>query len=154
MIAIDGFIALMGAAGNVRSLGILKTQRHIVVERLVMFRERHDIIGPRLGDGLGDVLLTSHGISRDDRAREVQQLYEPGTSCDFMGFGIHFQLTSHEAIRIGPSAHHRYGGFGGRMIKRMAQRFAVDRHDVTCGDVMKCLGPGDQTSGEFIRIHP
>jgi hypothetical protein len=154
MIAIDGFIALMVNAGNVRSLGLLKKQRHIVVARWVVFLKRQDIIGPLRGDGLGDVLLTSPGINRDDRARQVQQLYEPGNRGDFMGCGLPFQWPSHEAIRMGPSAHHRYGGCGGRMIKRLAQRFAVDRHDFTCGDVRKCLGPGDKTSGEFIRIHP
>jgi hypothetical protein len=73
MIAIHRFMIGMVNGGKLAGLGIVKKERHLVIERGGIFFERQDIIGLLIRDDLGEVLLTPHGINGHRGASHIEQ---------------------------------------------------------------------------------
>jgi hypothetical protein len=73
MIGIDRFLTLIGHLAHVVGFGIAQKKCAILIERRMVVFERQAIIGILLCDGMGDVLLTAHGIDRYDASLQVQQ---------------------------------------------------------------------------------
>ena len=140
--------------GTLAGLGSVKKARHIVIARGGIFCERQDIIGLLSRDDLGDGLLTPPGINGHRGASQIEPLYERGNGGDFIGRVIHFDLSEHETIGGGPRTHQVHGGFRSGLIKRMAERFAVDGHDVATRQVAEGRRPSDEALGQFLRVQP
>jgi hypothetical protein len=63
MVSIDGIARVEGAI-----FGVLKEQGDVFVEPLLVVFDLDDVVGLFFDDGLGDFLLTAHGIDGDNGA--------------------------------------------------------------------------------------
>ena len=152
VIPIDGFVVGVRDVRKPRVPGIVEKQRHRLGERRVIVLERQDILCSLLCNSLGDLFLTPHRINRDYRSCEVQQVEELGNGDNFVGFLLDFPLPSHQPVGTRPGTHHMDGSRGGRLIERMAERFAIDRHNITPGGLAEGPGPRDEALGQFFGV--
>lgn len=141
----------MGERGKRLGPRIVETERHIVVEGVVIFLQRSDIIGSLLGDHLGALLLTPHRITGACGTSAVQHVQQGGNGGHVIGLVIHFALPEHETIAVGPGAHHVDGRLRRRPIKGMPQCFTVNRHDIATGEIAQRRRPRQKALRQFVR---
>ena len=75
---------------------------------LVVLQADH-IVGLFVDELFRDLLLTAHGIRRDDAVFNVQHLQKRGDRRDLVGFLLHSILPQYQLLPIGPRAHHMDG---------------------------------------------
>ena len=73
MIGIDRCLTLILDLSKVVGFGIVQQKRAVLREHWMVFFERPDIIGVLLGDGVGHVFLTAHGLDRHEASLQVSQ---------------------------------------------------------------------------------
>ena len=68
-----------------------------------------------------------------------------------MGLVIPFALPQHDTMAVGSGAHHVDGGFRGRPIKGMTQRFAINRHEIAPGEITQRRRPRYTALRQVVR---
>lgn len=117
------------------------------MHHFVIAFERQHVIGIRFDDRVGDLLLRTHRVHRDDAAGQFQHAHQLGQRRDLVALVGHFQLAQHQAVALRPRADDVLDRPPCR--QRPAQRLAVQRDDCLGDGLPQALRPAGERVEKF-----
>lgn len=130
--------------------GIVQITLHLRMHCLLIAFEGQHVVGIRFDDFLGDGLLATHGIDRDDAAGQFEHAQQLGQRGDLVALLGHFELAQHQPVALRPGA----DDVAGRLppAQRPAQRLAVQGDDLLGHGLAQALRPAQEAVQERRRF--
>ena len=114
-----------------------------VFERRLIVFGGHDKVAAAVDDLFADVLLTAHGVDRDEGVRKLDLLEQERNGGDFVGLFRGGDLAQSDAFLAGPGADDVQGAESIAGIMRAAATFAVNGNEAIGLGVVGGDGVGD-----------
>ena len=124
----------------------------VLIQVGLILLDGQDIVGLLLAHLRGDLLLTTHGVDRDDRPGQLQDLQQLGDGGDLVALVVHRDLAQDQAVLGGPGADQVQRRQVAGRVEGAPQGLAVDRHDLPPGQLVEGPDPGDEAVVELAGI--